>query len=310
MDCAEHSNRTECIVRTTRLGLACNLGLSIAKLLGGFFGRSSALLADGLNSTADIVTDLVALWGMKMVTLPEDQNHRYGHGKFETLATTAIGVALILLSLSMLIGAVSQMIQILSGAPFERPNRWVLIIALVTVGLKQFLFRRTLAVAQDTDSDLLLGKAWDHRSDVFASSGVMAGVAASLWFDRWGALCDPLAASLVSLMVARVGVLILWRSLAELSELAPEALGQKIKNCILSVSGVMELHNLRYRRLGSYYAMDFDIVVSPQLSLREAHQIASLVEEALRHLYGDSTLITVHVEPADEENSVKDATNS
>ncbi len=285
-------------LRASWLGFCCNLFLTLLKIFGGIVGRSSALLADGINSSSDVITDLVAIWGFRAVARPQDWDHRYGHGKFETLASAAVGLSLMLVAGGIFWDASSRALEILRGLPVDPPKGWTLAIILVTVFLKGGLYVYCDRTARETDSDMLRGKAWDHRSDVFASLGTLAGVGGALWLGRWGALMDPAAGLIVSLMVAWVAFRIIRSAADELAEgTLPPEVTERIQECVLSAPGVRGMHRLRCRRLGSYYAMDFHVFVDPLITVREGHDIASAVEEKLRRRFGPATLLTVHVEP-------------
>ncbi len=292
-------DRTERLTKISRLGLGCNALLALLKTLGGFFGGSAALLADGFNSVADVGTDLAALWGLRLVRQPVDWDHPYGHGKFETLVAASMGAALLAIGGGMFAGGVRGFFSILRGETFERPDLWTIWIGLFTVGLKEWLYRRTKRAADETGSVLLLSKAWDHRSDSLATCVVLVGLAGALWFGRWGALLDPLGACAVSLLVISVGWKTSRQAFHELTDGAPLELEAKIVAVIRSCPGVISFHHLRFRALGGYLAMDFHILLSPDITLKQAHDIATDVEKALRQEFGPNTLVTIHEEPAD-----------
>ncbi len=287
------------------LGLWINSVLTAGKILAGVFGNSSAMVADGLHSLSDVVTDVVAILGFRMVSLPADESHRYGHGKFETLCSAFVGMALILAGAGILWGAGGRVVDFFHGIVPPRPGAVALAAAVVSIAVKEGLYRYTVAAADRLNSPALRANAWHHRSDALSSVGTLGGIGGAMIWSGWGRLLDPIAGVVVSLIVVRVGLSVGYEALRELTEASlPEDTARDIVAWGEAVPGVRDIHGLRTRRLGASIAMDFHLLVDPDISVRAGHDIASEVESAIREKLGEETMISVHLEPDEREGAV------
>jgi len=282
-------------------GLAVNIVLTALKFAAGVFGHSAALLADAAHSVSDVATDLVALGGIKIAEKPADENHAYGHGKYETLATTLIGVALLLAALGMCWEGFERVWNSLRGGVFGRPGAFALSAALVSIIAKEALYRYTVSAGRRLGSQALIANAWHHRSDAFSSIAAALGVGGAMALgDEWGAL-DPLAAVLVSALVAHVA----WRIIAlGIGGLTDESLDEASKREILDlatgVEGVVDAHNLRTRKVGTDVAVDLHVCVDSDMTVAESHEIASAIEAGVRDRFGTGSFVSIHIEPETE----------
>ncbi|MEA3284624.1 MAG: cation diffusion facilitator family transporter [Synergistota bacterium] len=282
------------------VGLTVDCVLTIGKISAGILGNSAAMVADGAHSLSDVVTDVVAILGFRMVAQPADSSHRYGHGKFETLCSAFVGVALIGAGLGILWGAGCRIAEAFDGVMPEAPGEIALWAAGLSVIAKEILYRYTVAVALRLNSPALKANAWHDRSDALSSVGAFLGIGGAMALGGWGRLLDPVAGVAVSLIVVKVGLSIAYDAINELTEAAlPEDVSRDIVLCGESVPGVRDLHRLRTRRVGAAVAMDFHLLVDPEITVREGHDIATAVEDAIRERMGRDTMISVHVEPDD-----------
>lgn len=282
--------------RITLWGIAVNLILAIIKTTGGILGQSQALLADGIHSLSDLASDAMVLIAAKHAGEDADEDHPYGHGRYETLATVALGVLLMGVAGGIAYDAILRLEhpdEIAIPAPFT------LIIAAISILSNEGLYHATRAVAQRIRSPLLEANAWHHRSDAVSSIVVLIGIGATYIGYP---LLDAVAAILVALMVAKIGLDLSRQSVQELVDTAlePEMVGQ-IKDTILDIDDVRELHLLRSRRMGHNALVDVHIQVSPKLSVSEGHHISESVEQALIDNFDEINDVTVHIDPEDDE---------
>ncbi len=276
--------------------MAVNVALTGLKIAFGVVAGSMALVADGVHSLSDLATDLVVLGGLRLSLRPADRSHAYGHGKFETVATAVVALALFAAAGWI---AAEAVVALIAGA-VSVPGPVVAGVAFLSVVVKEWLFRATRRVARSQRSSSLEANAWHHRSDALSSVAVLVGgVAATAGYDQG----DQTAAIVVAVLIAWAGVTILRRALYELTEgaLAP-ADQDRVARAIVGVDGVRSWHKLRTRHAGRAVFVDVHIQVDPALSVAESHGIASLVERAVRDVLGGEVSAVVHVEPAREGN--------
>ncbi len=269
-----------------------NLALVVFKLSAGILGRSSALVADALHSLSDLASDLIVLAGYRIGRLPEDDQHPYGHGKVETLATAVVGGLLIAAAL----GTGGAAVAALGGwREAGRPGTVALVAAVVSVLVKEGLYRWTARIARHTDSHLLLANAWHHRSDALSSVAALIGVAGARFGWVW---MDPVAAGVVSLFIAKVGWDLGWQAVRDLVDSSVDQdLLEDIGRIIRSVDGVRGFHGLKARRLGKDILVDVDVEVDPELNVIQGHEVARAVRTALLGRVRNVRDVMVHVEP-------------
>ena len=281
--------------RITLIGLVGNVLLLGLKLLFGFISGSAGLIADGIHSGSDMATDLAVLGGMHLGRRKADDDHPYGHGRFETLAGGIVAGILILVGAFIAWEAVAA----LRGGVINFPGIPVLIIAAISIVVKEWLYRRTIKVARNVNSAALHANAWHHRSDALSSIAVLAGGIGGL--AGWGQ-ADHFAGLIVGLMVIVAGGRTLFVVLHEITEggLAHDELS-KIEAAIEAVDGTCEWHDLRTRRVGRETFIDLHVLVDPELSIVDAHRISTEIEGTLRSACNRPANVTVHVEPDLEE---------
>lgn len=282
-------------LRATWAGLFINLLLVWLKLAIGFLGRSQALVADGLHSLSDLFSDVVVLVGLKLGRAPADRRHPFGHGRMETLASLAVGLALaggaVLIALEAL--------ESLRCDPLPDPTWLAPLAALVSLGLKEFLFRYTRRVARLINSSVLEANAWHHRSDALSSVAVLIGAGAAALNPAWSR-ADAYAAVAVSALVLWAGIRVIWDALKELSDTAPapEVL-DNIIGCARGVEGVYDVHDVKVRVSGGRYLMELHVEVDGGIPVRQGHEIAKRVEKCLHDEIKLIQQVSIHVDPYD-----------
>lgn len=282
--------------RVTYVGALVNVFLTIIKITVGILGQSASLIADGIHSLSDLVSDFFVIIAIKMGSREADHDHPYGHRRFETMATVLLGLGLIVVAGGIAWDASER---ILHNERLLIPTRNTLGIAIVSILANEWLFHYTKRVGEKTRSKLLLANAWHHRSDAFSSVIVLFGIAA-VFFGY--PLADAIAAVLVALMIAKMGVSLVLESINELVDSSlPEDYIREIKRVIKQTHGVQGIHLLRTRRMGEDAYVDAHIVVNSRISVSEGHMIGDVVRDNLKKSFDDVVDVLVHIDPEDDE---------
>ena len=291
-------NREKEIYKVTLAGGAVNVILLIFKFVAGIVGRSSAMIADALHSLSDFVTDVIVLVFVKISNKPQDKSHDYGHGKYETLALTIIGIALMAVAVSIIVKGAVKIAGWANGDVLEAPGMLAFWAAVVSIVLKEGVYRYSIIKAKKLNSKAVEANAWHHRSDALSSIGTAVGIGGAIFLgERWTIL-DPIASVVVGAFIVKVAFDLLKNGIGDLMEQSlPDQVEEEILRLAESVPGVTKPHDLRTRRIGNHYAIEMHILMDGNLSLKEAHDKASEVEDLLRHHYGEETHVAVHVEP-------------
>ena len=286
------------IYRVTLVGSAGNLALLTFKFVAGVLGRSSAMIADAVHSLSDFLTDIVVLLFVRVSAKPQDESHDYGHGKFETLATLFIGLALVGAAIGIIVSGAIKFAHWLQGETLEVPGQLALWAALVSIVIKEVLYRYTAAKGRKLNSTAVVANAWHHRSDALSSIGAAIGIGGAILLgERWAVL-DPLASIVVGAMLLKVAWDLLKGSLGELTDQSLSAdEEQEIIGIITSFPDVSEPHNLRTRRIGNRVAIEVHVRMDGNLSLHVVHEQATAIEHKLKERFGPDTLVTLHMEP-------------
>jgi cation diffusion facilitator family transporter len=292
------NHRHQQATRVTWLGFAANVGLTLLKFAAGILGRSSAMIADAVHSVSDFATDLVVVGSLSVASRPSDKNHKYGHGKVETLAAAFIGGVLFLVGAGIFWSGLNNIILHYKVEPLESPGMIAFWAALVSILVKEFLYRYTLVVGRKINSQVVMANAWHHRSDAYSSLATVLGIGGAIFLGQNWVILDPLAAMLVSLFIFKVAFAITRESLLELIETSlPLDQEQQILKIAGSVDGVHNPHDLKTRKIGNNIAIDLHINVNRTLNVEQAHDITVELEKKLRKVYGDETFISIHTEP-------------
>ncbi len=291
-------NRQKEIYRVTIIGSICNFLLLAFKFMAGIFGHSAAMIADAVHSLSDFATDIIVLVFVRISGRPQDKDHDYGHGKYETLATALIGVILVFVGLGIMWNGLTSVWAFVKGEPLGEPGMLALIAALVSVVLKEILYRYTVWVGKRVDSQSVVANAWHHRSDAFSSIGTAAGIGGAILLGPSWRVLDPIAAVVVSIFIIKVAVGLIGPTVDELMEKSlPEDVENEILKTVTGVPGVSDPHNLRTRKIGNAYAVTVHVRMDGNLTVSQSHELTRTIESRLRTLLGPNTFVSVHVEP-------------
>ena len=295
--------REDQIRRITLIGSAGNVLLVIVKFIAGVVGHSSAMIADAVHSLSDLLTDFIVLLFVGISARPQDSSHDYGHGKFETLASLMVSIALIGAAIGIIVSGASKFAAWLGGADLQSPGRLALWVAVISIVVKEVMYQYTARKGRDLESQALVANAWHHRSDALSSIGTAVGIGGAIFLGQQWAVLDPVASVIVGVFIVKVAVSLLREGIGDLMERSlPDEVENEILQLAASVPGVDEPHELRTRRIGNHYAIELHIMMEGDMSLREAHGKADEVEDLLRSRYGDETHVAVHVEPKEVKN--------
>lgn len=295
---SDNTSREKEIYKVTLWGGAVNLLLLVFKFVAGVTAHSSAMIADAVHSLSDFVTDIVVIAFVRISGKPQDEDHEYGHGKYETFATALIGAALLFVGVGIFADSASGIVGFMRGERLEAPGMLAFVAALVSVLSKEAVYRYTVIKGRRLNSKAVIANAWHHRSDALSSVGTMAGIGGAIFLgDTWRVL-DPLAALVVSLFIIRVAWQLVKPSIDELLEKSlPKDMEDTITAVILSFKGVRSPHHLRTRYIGNTIAIEVHIRLDGSMTLNEAHDITKGIEAALKEKFGERTHIGIHMEP-------------
>lgn len=295
------SAREKGIYKITIIGSVVNFLLLVFKFIAGILGHSAAMLADAVHSLSDFITDIIVIVFVRISNKPVDKGHDYGHGKYETLATAIIGLVLMCVGFGIFWNGASTIYDFLHGKQLEAPRMLALIAAIVSIVFKEILYQYTVIKGKKLNSKAVIANAWHHRSDAFSSIGTAIGIGGAILLgDHWRVL-DPIAAVVVSFFIIKVSIQLLIPCVDELLEKSlPDDVEREIEQTVLSFPGVSQPHNLRTRRIGNHYAIEVHVRMDGNITLKEAHQVATAIEAKLRGQFGADTHIGIHVEPMKE----------
>ncbi len=284
--------------RVTWVGFFTNLILSAAKIVAGVVGRSSAMIADGIHSLSDFVTDFIVIIFIRISSKHEDSDHPYGHGKFETFATMLISFALFIVAIGIFYSGSVKIYEVLNGRTIDRPTYLALIMAAVSIVVKEALYWYTIIIGRKIESPAVIANGWHHRSDAFSSIGTLIGISGAMFLgERWRIL-DPITSVIVGIFIIGVAYKLARPSIQELLEMSlPQEIERNIEQKIQETPGVITFHHLRTRKNGNAFIIDMHIKVDARSSIVEAHDIATHVENNLKAAFGKRTQVNVHIEP-------------
>lgn len=297
MSCDADCRKRE-IYRVTLVGLVVNLVLSLLKLAAGVVGRSGAMVADAVHSFSDLATDIVVIAFARISAKPRDTDHDYGHGKYETLATIIISIALGVVGAGILVNSIRGIRTVIDGGLLPRPGAVALVAAAVSILVKEILYRYTVRVGRRIDSPSVVANAWHHRSDAFSSLGTLLGIGCAFFLgDKWR-IADPIAALIVSVFIFKIAFDLIRTGLGELLEQSlPEEVEKEILGIVAANPRVREPHNLRTRRIGAAIAIEVHVRMDGKMTVEESHELTVDIEQRLRERFGEGTMIAIHVEP-------------
>jgi len=291
-----HDPQSQAARKVTLIGLVVNIVNAVVKVIVGFLANSYALIADGIHSASDMLSDVLVLVASHYGRQQPDKDHPYGHDRYETLATLMLGALLIAVA-GVLVW--DSLMRLLTPRELVTPGAIALIVALASIVSKEWIYRYTLRIARQINSRLLEGNAWHHRTDSLSSIVVFIAIGGSLLGITW---LDQLAAVVVALMVARIGFTLIWDSLKELVDTAlPQEEVTNIRATALTIPGVRDVHDLRSRRMANRTLLDIHLQVDPHISVSEGHEVGAWVARLLRNQYDHISDVIFHIDPECDE---------
>lgn len=294
-------DRTAKVTFVTLVGSVVNIILTVFKIFAGVLGRSTAMIADGIHSLSDLLSDIVVIVFVKISAKGRDKDHDYGHGKFETFATLIISLMLIVVAVNLMSGGINKIRQILDGGEVSSPGMIALWAAVASIVLKEILYRYTIIQGKALNSPMMIANAWHHRSDAFSSVGSLLGIAGAIFLGDKFVILDPITGCVISIFILVMAVKMSVPAIKELLDVSlPDEVEEKIEATAKSAKGVLDLHELKTRREGPGIIMEGHLVLDSEISLKEAHNISKKVEESLRKEFGPETQISLHLEPEDD----------
>lgn len=292
------ARRQRRLQKVTVLGSVINLGLVALKFVAGTVGHSAAMLADAVHSCSDFATDVVVMVFVRLGAKPWDESHDYGHGKFETLATFIIGVALLAVGVLIAVGGVQKIVFVAGGGTLPAPGMLAFVVALISIALKEWAYRFTAKAGKEERSETVVANAWHHRSDALSSIGTAAGIGGAIFLGEKWTVLDPIAAVIVSVFIFKVAIELTIQALDELLEKSlPKETEDEIVSLAEQEEGVSEIHHLCTRRIGNNIAIEMHLRLPAQMNLYDCHERTTAIENRLRERFGQGTHITLHVEP-------------
>lgn len=292
------TTREKEIVRITLWGSVVNVTLTALKFAAGILGCSAAMIADAVHSLSDLLTDFVVLLFVRISSRPADSDHPYGHGKYETLATVIVAVALLAAGGVLAAEGVQKILSAIHGEELVMPGRIALWAALISIAAKEIIYLLTIRVSRRVQSSALEANAWHHRTDALSSVATSIGIGGALLFGGKWAILDPIAAVLVSIFILVAAARLLHEALQDLLEKRlPEEVENEIRAMVAADSEMSEMHKLRTRRVGNVYSIEMHLRMDGNMPLAEAHRHSAMLEQRLRERFGQQTMITIHMEP-------------
>ena len=294
----EIAKRERKIYRVTFMGGLVNVVLLVFKFVAGILGGSAAMIADAVHSLSDFASDIVVLVLVKLGSKPQDEDYDYGHGKFETLASVIIGLALLLVGVMLAYSGVVKIYHAFRGEVLPQPGVIAFVAALVSIALKEWAFQFTVRVGRQVNSEAVVANAWHHRSDALSSIGTAVGIGGAILLGSQFSVLDPIAAVVVSFFIVKTAYGLISNALGELLEksLSPD-MEEEIKHIAESEESVSEVHHLQTRRIGNGIAIEMHVSIPGETTLYTAHQHATSIERKLKARFGEQTHIGLHVEP-------------
>jgi cation diffusion facilitator family transporter len=289
-------------IRAVQFGLLLNFALASIKVAAGLIGHSYALVADGVESTIDIVASLVVWGGLQIASREADEDYPFGYGRAEALAAAIVALILIGAGVGIAIAALREI-----RTPHYAPEPYTLFVLLGVIVIKEVLFRRMRDIATATDSSAVHADAWHHRSDALTSLAAFVGISLALWKGRRWASADDWAALVASAVIMVNAVRVARPAIAELMDRSPERpMIERMESAARGVNGVRGTHKLKVRRHGGAYHVDVHVQADPNLTLHDAHVLSGKVKSAIRASIPQVSGVLVHMEP--DEPQIGNAT--
>lgn len=287
----------------TWVGFWVNAALGVAKIAGGVFGRSAALIADGVHSFSDFLSDIIVLVMVGVARKEPDNGHPFGHGRFETLATILLSVILFAVAGGIFYDGLERVISVVHGHTIPRPGGIALVILVASIIAKEWLFYATRRVGREIRSEAVIANAWHHRSDSLSSIATLIGVSGAMFLGESWRILDPIAAMVVSIFIIIVGIQMARPAISELLGASlPQADQDKIESTLKGIDGVLAWHHLRTFKSGKDAVIEVHLKMNPELNVRDAHAIATKAEKEIRAaLPHVDAHVTTHIEPIEDD---------
>ena len=285
--------------RVTWIGFWVNAFLGVIKVVGGIFSRSTALVADGIHSFSDFFSDIIVITMVGISHKKPDEQYQFGHGRFEALATVLLSLILIIVAAGIFYEGVKDIIKVCQGEELPRPGWIALLIIIISILSKEWLFHYTYRTGKKIQSEAVVANAWHHRSDSFSSIATLIGVSGAMFFGEKWRILDPIAAMVVGIFIVVVSIQLAKPALSEMlgSSLSKEARNAMLK-ALVNTPGVLSYHEFRTFKSGNDGYVIVHIKVDPEISVREAHQIATAAEQNMRMAVTDLKIHpSTHIEP-------------
>lgn len=294
-------DRTSKVTFVTLVGSVVNIVLTVFKILAGVMGRSTAMIADGIHSLSDLLSDIIVIVFVKISSKGRDKNHDYGHGKFETFATLIISLMLIVVAANLMSGGIGKIKAILGGEQVSSPGMIAFWAAVASIIFKEALYHYTIIQGKALNSPMMIANAWHHRSDAMSSIGSLIGIGGAIFLGNKFVILDSVTGCVISIFIFVMAVRMSVPAIKELLDVSlPDEVEERIEATAKTIPGVIELHELKTRREGPGIIMEGHLVLHSDISLKEAHNISKKVEESLRKEFGPETQISLHLEPEDD----------
>ncbi len=287
------------IKKNTILTIFVNTLLAVAKLIGGIFGNSAVLIADAVNSVGDIATNIVVYISAKFSKKDKDKDHPYGHERFDSMVSIFLGLALLITAYLLGKNSVIRLYDVvINNETLARPMWYTWVIALITIVVKELLFRKTTKDAKKAKSQSLMAQAWDHRADTITSFGAVVGIV-SVIFGIY--FIDPLISIIISLFILRLGFKIIKAGISQVvDESADEEQVKRIKELVMSNENVISIDEIKTRMFGLSFYVDLEISLDGNLSLEEAHAISEDIHDLIEKEMSDVIHCMIHVNPGNK----------
>ena len=298
MESTDNKLRERKIVRVTLIGSVGNFVLLVFKFIAGVVGHSADMIADAVHSLSDFITDVIVIVFVRISSKPQDEDHEFGHGKFETLATLVIAVLLFGVGILLFWKGLKTIIGVIDGEVLEEPSLIAFIAAVASIVVKEGLFWYTKLSGRKLRSRSMEANAWHHRSDALSSVGTALGIGGAILLGGKWCVLDPIAAMVVSLLIVRMAWQLFKPCVEELLEYSlPQSEQDDIMRIVSEYPAVRDPHNLRTRRIGNYVAVDLHVRVDAQMTVAESHDIVTSIEHRIKALFGPESIVNIHVEP-------------
>ncbi len=292
--------KEEIIIRkNTTLTIISNAFLAVIKLLAGIFGNSSVLISDAINSISDIATNIVVYVSAKLSKKEKDKEHPYGHEKIDSLISMFLGIALLITAFEVGKNAVKTLYGYFNDdITIPEPKIIAIVVAIITIVIKEFLFRKTKKDAKQAKSQALLAQAWDHRSDTIVSFGAVIGILGAMFGHGY---LDPMASILISLFILRLGYKIIKTGISQVVDrAADEKTEQKIRDIVFSCEEVVELDEMKTRITGMRLYVDLEVSMDANITLEASHNVAEKLKNMIESEIPDVIHCMIHVNPYDK----------